>query len=303
MKASDLGLLLLLAALWGASFAFSRIAVPEFGALALTGVRVAGATLFLLPLLLLRGAGPNLLRHWKLIALVGLTNSAVPFFLFSYGALALSSGMLAIFNAATALFAAVIGWLWLRDSLTPVRIAGLAIGFTGVLWLAGEKASLVPGVHGVATGWAVAACLLATLLYGFSANFTKRYLAEVSPVAFATGTQIVSTLLLAGPATLAWPETMPGARAWFAGIMLAIACTAIPYILFFRLLANVGVVRATTISFLIPAFGMLWGAVILGEAITPQMALGCLVIVAGTALSTGILEAPARQLWRRPERV
>jgi drug/metabolite transporter (DMT)-like permease len=303
MKTPDVAQLLLLSALWGASFVFVRMAVPEFGALALTGVRVGGAALCLVPLLFLRGAWPDLRTHWKPIALVGLTNSAVPFVLFSYGALALSGGMLAIFNAATALFAALIGWLWLRNSLTPARIAGLAIGFAGVVWLAWDKASLVPGVHGVATGWAVAACLLATVLYGFSANFTKHHLADVSPVAFAAGSQIVSTLVLAGPAAVAWPATVPGGQAWFAAALLAIACTAIPYVLFFRLIAKVGVVRATTISFLIPAFGMFWGAAVLSEAVTAQMVLGCLVILAGTALTTGILGEVVRSAnTRRAER-
>lgn len=292
MKRSDLILLLSLAALWGASYLFMRLGAGEFGAIPLAGVRAIGATLCLLPLLAWRDGLSELRAHWKPIALVGITSSALPFALFAFAALSISAGLSSIFNATTPLFAAVIGGLWLRDRLSAARVAGLVVGFAGVLWLVWDKASFKPG----ATGWAVLACLVAALLYGFSANFTKRHLGSVSPLVVAAGGQLASALLLALPAALLWPTDDPGMRAWSATIALAILCTAVAYVMFFRLIASVGASRAVTVSFLIPGFAVAWGALFLGEAFTPEMALGCAVILVGTGLTTGLIRRPVRTL-------
>ncbi len=169
MKNSDLAELLGLAALWGASFLFVRMGAAEFGPVALAALRVIGAALFLMPLLALRGELGVLRRHWRAIFVVGITNSALPFLLFAYAALSITAGLSAIFNAASPLFGALIAWLWLKDKLTPARIAGLVIGFAGVLWLAWDQASFKPG----GSGWATLACIGATLFYGFSARLAN----------------------------------------------------------------------------------------------------------------------------------
>ena len=149
MKTSDLSELAGLAALWGASFLFMRLGAAEFGPVALAAVRVAGAALVLLPLLRWRGQVGELRRHWRSIFVVGITNSALPFLGFSYAALSITAGLSSIFNASSPLFAAVLGWLWLKDRPSGPRIAGLAIGFAGVLGLAWEKASFKPGGSGL----------------------------------------------------------------------------------------------------------------------------------------------------------
>jgi len=279
-----------LAAIWGASFLFMRMGAAEFGPVALAAVRVWGATLFLLPLLALRGQAGALRTHWRPIFVVGITNSALPFLCFSYAALSITAGLSSIFNAATPLFGALIAWAWLRDKLTPARMAGLAIGFLGVLWLAWDKASFKPGAS---SGWAVLACLAATLLYGFSGSFTKRFLTGVPPLAVATGSQLSSALLLAVPALVWWPAAMPSLTAWSAAALLAVGCTGIAYILFFRLIAHIGPANALSVTFLIPVFAVLWGWLFLHEGLTPQMLLGCAVILLGTSLTTGVLKPPA----------
>ena len=286
MRPRDLADLLVLAALWGGSFLFMRMSAGEFGPLALGAVRVVGASAFLLPLLALRQGLGDLRRHWPAILLVGLTNSAIPFLCFGYAALSISAGLSSIFNATTPLFGALIAWAWLGDRLTSARAAGLAIGFAGVLWLAWDKASFKPG----GTGWAVLACLLATLLYGFSASFTKKHLTGVPPLALAAGSQLAAAVLLV-PLSLAWwPATPPSARAWLAAAALAVLCTGVAYILFFRLVARVGAARTITVTFLIPVFAVLWGALFLSESLTRVMALGCAVILLGTGLTTGLLK-------------
>lgn len=289
MKTSDLSELVALAAIWGASFLFMRLGAAEFGPVALAAVRVIGATLFLLPLLALRGQLPVLRQHWKPIFVVGLLNSALPFLCFSYAALSITAGLSSIFNASTPLWGALIAWLWLKDRLTPSRVLGLAIGFAGVLWLAWDKASFKPG----GSGWAVAACLAATLCYGLAANFTKRHLTGVAPLAVATGSQLAAALALVLPAIWWWPATPPSHTAWLAAGLLALACTGIAYVLYFRLIAHIGPANAIAVTFMIPVFAVLWGWFFLGEGLTAAMVAGCAVILVGTGLTTGVLKLPS----------
>lgn len=295
MRTTDVAELIALAAIWGASFLFMRVAVPEFGPVALTALRVAGAVLFLLPLVAWRGHAGALRAHWKAISVVGIVNSAVPFVLFSVAALAINAGLSSIFNATAPLWGAVIAWLWLGDRLSGSRLAGLALGFAGVLGLAWDKASFKPGEHGVSAVVAIGACLLATLCYGFAANFTKKHLASVPPLAVAAGSQAAASVVLALPALALAPDTIPGGRAWASVATLAVLCTGVAYLLYFRLIAHLGASRAITVTYLIPLFGVVWGALFLGEALTPAMAIGGMVILLGTALATGMVGLPMRR--------
>lgn len=293
MRTSDLGELLLLAALWGASFLFMRMGAAEFGPIALVAVRVAGATLFLLPLLQMRGQVATLRRHWRPIFLVGLTNSALPFLCFGYAALSITAGLSAIFNAATPLFGAAIAWLWLNDKLTPPRILGLVIGFAGVLWLAWNKTDHSAAFKPGGSGWAIVACLAGAVFYGISASLTKKTLAGVAPMAVAAGSQLSATLALALPAWWWWPAVMPSGAAWLTAAALAVFSTGVAYVLFFRLIANVGPANAISVTFLIPAFAVLWGWLLLGEQVNGAMLVGCAVILFGTSLATGVLKPPS----------
>lgn len=292
MKSRDLAELFGLAALWGASFLFMRMGAAEFGPVALAAVRVIGAALCLLPLLHAHKQMGVLRAHWRPIFVVGITNSALPFLCYSYAALSITAGLSSIFNAATPLFGAVIAWWWLKDRLTSSRIAGLAIGFAGVLWLAWDKASFKPG----GSGWAVVACLAATCLYGLSASYTKKHLAGVAPLAVATGSQLSAALALALPAVVWWPTTPPSATAWVTAALLAVLCTALAYVLFFRLIAHIGPANAIAVTFLIPLFAVLWGWLFLAEALTLAMVFGCAAILLGTGLATGLLHGPTRAI-------
>lgn len=291
MKPSDIIDMTVLAALWGASFMLMRFASPAFGPIPLAALRVIGASLFLVPLLLMRGQAGELRKHWRPLLVVGITNSTLPFICFSYAALSITAGMSAIFNAATPLFGAVIAWWWLRDGLTRQRVAGLAIGFSGVLWMAWDQASFKPG----GTGWAVVVCLAAPLLYGLSASYTKRFLTGVPSLTVAAGSLLAAALLLCVPAVVWWPAVAPSIADWSAAVFLALACTALAYVLFFRLIANVGPARTITVTFMIPAFALLFGWLLLDEALTPRMFGGCAVILIGTGFATGLLTLRARR--------
>jgi drug/metabolite transporter (DMT)-like permease len=294
LRRRDVGELLALAALWGGSFLFMRVAVPAFGPVALVFLRVAGAALVLVPLLALRGELASLRRHWRTIAVVGFVNSALPFLCFAYAALTINAGVSAIFNSATPLFAAIVAWLWLGDRMTPLRIAGLAIGFAGVLWIGWDKADFGPGGSAAAIG----ACLLATMSYGIGPSLTKRRLGGVPPLAVAAGSQVAASLFLAVPAALAWPVQAPSGPAWVMVALLAFFGTGLAYLLYFRLIANAGPANAVAVTYLIPIFAVVWGGIFLGERLTLPLVAGCAVIFIGTALATGMLPraSPRRAL-------
>ena len=280
----------LLAAIWGASFLFTRLSVGEFGALPTAGVRVAIAALFLLPLLVARGQVPALRAHWKKIFFLGLLNSGIPFALYAYALLSISTGLSSLLNATVPLFGAVVAWLWLKDRPHGMKIVGLLIGFVGVAMLASGKASFKPNASGLVTGWAVLACLGACLCYGLAASFTKRYLSGQPSLVIATGSQVGATLGLALPTFLFWPSQAPGLTAWLALLAVGVLCTGVAYVLYFRLIDKVGASGALTVTFLIPVFAVVYGVLFLGESVTAWMLICGAVILFGTSLSMGLLK-------------
>jgi drug/metabolite transporter (DMT)-like permease len=280
----------LLAAIWGASFLFMRLGTVEFGAVPTAAVRVAVASAFLFPLLWLRGLVPQLRKHWKGVFLIGILNSGIPFVCFSFALLSITTGLSAILNATVPLFGAVIAWVWLKDRPTVSRILGLAIGFAGVALLAWDKASFKPDASGIAPGWAVLAVLLACVCYGVAANATKRYLSGLPALVTATGSQLGATLGLALPALWLWPGHAPSTRAWLSLLAVGVLCTGIAYVLYFRLIEQAGPARALAVTFVLPVFAVFYGALFLGERVTAWMLACGVVIVCGTALSTGLLK-------------
>jgi drug/metabolite transporter (DMT)-like permease len=284
MKKIDYAVLLSLGALWGGSFLFMRMGAGAFGALPLAGLRAIGAALCFLPLLASRKRLAEWRAYWWPIAVVGLTNSALPFLLFTFATRSLPAGLASIIDGMTPMFAALIGWLWLGQRLDAWRGAGLVAGFAGILWLAEGSLALGPGA-----GLALLACVAATVLYGYAVHYTHLRLAGVTPLVVTVGSHMVAALVLLPTTVLAWPERPPPPQAWLAAAGLAVLCTALAYVLFFWVLARVGAVRIMVIPYLIPAFGVLWGALLLDEPVTARMLGGCAVILLGTALTTGLV--------------
>jgi drug/metabolite transporter (DMT)-like permease len=286
----------LLAAIWGASFLLMKLGASEFGPFATAFLRVLLASVFLLPLLVWRGHFGALRDKWGRILVVGVLNSGIPFALFGFAVLHINTGLTSILNATTPLWGAVVAWVWLRDKPGGIRVLGLIIGFAGVAALAWDKATFKAGA--ASPGLAVLACLAATLCYGIAASFTKKYMQGVPPLASATGSQLGASIVLVLPAATHLPAHMPSANAWLSIAALAFFCTAVAYILYFRIIASAGPARAVAVTFLIPVFGVLYGAIFLNELVTSTMLVCGAVIVLGTALSTGLLKwastAPAR---------
>ena len=292
MSAAVAAEFILLAALWGASFLFMRLGTLEFGPLPTAGLRVAIASLALLPVMLSRGLWPQLRQHWKPVMICGLINSAIPFALFSFALLSISTGLSSILNATVPLFGALVAWLWLGDKPGTSRTVGLVIGFIGVALLAIGKASFKPDASGAVTAWGILACLLATISYAVAASFTRRYLSGLNSLMVATGSQIGAALGLALPTLLMWPVQAPSLKAWGALLALGILCTAVAYVLFFRLIEQLGPARAITVTFTIPVFAVFYGVTLLGETVTTWMLFCGVIVLCGTALATGLVKLP-----------
>ncbi|OZI50059.1 DMT family transporter [Bordetella genomosp. 4] len=291
MRRRDLLDLLLLAAVWGGSFLFMRIAVPEFGPGPLMELRVGLAALTLLPLAALRGKLPLIAQRWKAILVVGALNSAIPFLLYAYAAQSLGAGFMSVANAVTPVWGAVIGWLWLKDRLAWSRAFGLAVAVLGIVVLVWDKLNFGAGGDGPA----VLAAVSAPLFYGIAANWTKRFLSDVDALSSATGSMIGASLILAPLAIATWPAAPISWQAWSATVALAILCTGFAYIMFFRLIASVGPTGAVSVTFLVPVFGVLWGVWFLDEMLTARILIGAAIILIGTALSLGLMRWPVRR--------
>ncbi len=287
MKLNDLAALLGLAALWGASFLFIRVASPELGPLLTIFLRVSIGAAVLLGYLRATHVALNLRANWRAYLGMGVFNATVPFTLFAVALLTLNASYTSILNATAAFFTALVAAFWLKEKLTMRKLAGIALGLAGVAVLIG----LNPVPLNVQSATAVGLVLLATFSYGIAAVFAKRNNKGIAPAAFAAGQQLTAAVLMAPLAALGIglgqvkAVTPVGLG---AAVALAVLCTALAYLLYFHLIASAGPTRALTVTFLIPVFGILWGAVFLAEPITANVIAGFLIIVAGMALVLGL---------------
>lgn len=275
MRAADAARLVSLAAIWGASFLFIRIAAPVIGPVATADLRMLIAGVALLVYYALTGFDAQWRLRWREYVAIGVLNSAAPFLLFAYAALELSAGLLAVLNATSPMWAALLGAVVLREPLTTGRAAGLVIGMAGVAIVSGPEAS--------ARWLSMAAALGAALCYALTGIALKRWGRDAPARGMAVGTQLTGGLLLLPVLAIAPPGSItPGV----AGAMLALGlvCGALAYMLYFRLISEIGVTGALTVTYLIPLFGVLWGALALGEALTLARVLGALVVTVGTLL-------------------
>jgi drug/metabolite transporter (DMT)-like permease len=292
-----------LGAIWGSSFMFMRLAVADFGPVATATLRVSLGALFLLPLLLWRGQWPALRARWRAIFFVGLLNSGIPFALFAFSLLTITTGLSSIINATVPMFGALVAWLWLGERPGLWRIAGLVLGFIGVSLLAWDQAGLRADASGLHPIWAMLACLGACISYALAASYTRLYLHDVPPLAAATGSQIGAALGMALPALWLWPQQAPSQAAWLSLLVLGALCTGVAYLLYFRLLGSASPTRALAVTYLIPLFAVSYGVTLLDEPFTPGMGLSALVILLGTAMATGMIDPGPllRRMRKKPD--
>jgi len=294
MHPRDVVRLLLLAGLWGGSFAFIRVAVPELGALWLAFARVALAFAALFVLALGRRAVPSFLEHWRSYAVIGIVNSALPFALFSFAEEYIGASTAAVLNATSPFFGAVVAALWLKDALTLPKLAGMGLGLAGVVVLVGWQAEPLTGTTLVAS----LACLAAAFCYGVASVYAKRNMRDVPSAAMALYSQLTAAIVLAPALTFVPLPSSPTPLVVGNVVALALGSTALAYLLYFRLIATIGPARALTVTFLIPLFGVLWGYLFLGEPLALNTLAGCALILGGTWIAARAPAAPLTQAGR-----
>ena len=289
MNTANMLRLVALAAIWGGSFLFMRIAAPVLGPAVLIEYRVLFAALFLAGVAWVmgrrgKGAPLDLRSNWKHYLMLGFFNSALPFLLFAFAARTLSASVLSVLNATAPMFGALVGAVWARQKVSGRAALGLVLGTIGVGMLVGfDHVSERPGA-----ALAIAAALVAAFSYSVASQYAKSAKA-VAPFANAHGSMWAATLCVI-PALAFFPSPgEPTAGIWAAVLALGVVCSGIAYILYFKLIEAVGTTSALTVTFLNPMFGILWGAIFLHEVIGWHTLLGSAIVLVGTALVTGFV--------------
>lgn len=289
MRAADLARLVALAAMWGASYLFMRQAVPYLGPVLMIEIRVLLGGLLLLAFLAATGRAVGWKSHWPAFLFVGAIGIAAPFVLIGQALTAIDASTAAILNALAPFFAAIVAAVWIKDRLTPAKIAGIALCLVGTIVLVGWTPTPMSGRELLAASCSV----MATALYGFTIVFTKVKLKAASPLGTSAGTLVMAALALAPFAATTRDLTAVPPVAWVSVVALAVISTAIAFILYYRLIADVGPVKAITVTLLVPVFGMIWGVAFLGEPVTAGRIAGCAIILAGCSLVLGLLRWPS----------
>lgn len=289
MRSKDFAALVTLAACWGASFLLIRIAVPAFGPVSLMAARTAGSSLLLWIALRAMGRRPVGLRgNVRHLMVLGVINAALPFLLVGFSELRLSASIVAVLFATSPLFSAVLSVRARGERITPPTAAGMMLGIVGVGVLVGWSPIALDGI----TLLSILATLVASASYAYAGEYTVRHLAGVPSPTLAFGQQLGAAAWLVVPAMVNPPIASVSAGALWALFGLCAICTATAYVLYFHLITKIGPVRTNTVTYLIPLFGILWGRLFLGEALTPQMLIGLAFILSSVLLMNG---APAKQ--------
>lgn len=277
MKIKDIAALLALAALWGASFLFIRIASPIIGPMLTIQGRVTIAAIALLIYIFTIRQSSQFKRRWKQYLIIGALNAAIPFTLIAFAAIHLTASMSAIINSMTPLFTAIVVWVWLKEKVSMRKSLGILTGMIGVIILVGWSPILVTSKVIIS----IILSVLSTVSYSIAGVYAKRNFGGVPPLSVAFGQQMGASLLLIPFTIFQLPESpaviIPIAA--YSVVGLAVLCTAIAYLLYFYLIESVGPTKTLSVTFIIPFFGMLWGLLFLNEQISLGMIAGLIVIL------------------------
>ena len=274
MRQADTARLVLLAAIWGASFLFNRIAAPTLGPVLTAELRTLIGGLALAAWFAVSGFDPEWRRWWRQYLLIAVFSSALPFVLWAYAALTVTAGLLSVLNATSPMWGALCSAVLLRERLKASRIVGLVIGFAGV--------AVVTRPQGDVQYLPFVAALAAAFSYGLIATYIKGWATDVPSRGLAVGTQLAAGILLIPFIPLWPPQAAPTPLVAASILALGVVCGAIAYVLYFRLIADLGATGALTVTYLIPVFGVLWGVLFLGETVSLAMLAGAALIVIGT---------------------
>jgi drug/metabolite transporter (DMT)-like permease len=260
-----------LAAIWGASFLFMRIVAPVLGSMPTAFFRASIGLLGLLAIVWLMRVRWQFNGKLKHCLLLGVINAGIPSAMYCLAALVLPAGYSAIFNATTPMMGVLIGMLFFAEALTLSKAAGVAIGLFGVAVLTRTG----PVAFDLDLLLGAAACLVATACYGVAGFLTRRWIGQqggldnrLTALASLAGASLFLLPLFGGSLWLQPPASWGGLEVWLSLAGLGLLCTALAYVLYFRLLSDIGPIKASTTTFLIPPFGVLWGALLLDEPLS-----------------------------------
>jgi drug/metabolite transporter (DMT)-like permease len=272
----------LLAALWGGAFVFLRVAAPVLGPAWTAELRVLLGGLALLGWFRLTGVDAGLRRHARFYLLIGTVNIAVPFALYSYAAMHAPASLLSIVNATAPIFGLAWSAIFRDERVTLRKAVGLTLGIAGVALIARAP----DAAHASQLGWALAAAFMACCAYGLTGVLMKRFSSGASPRGMAAGNQLAAALVLLPLLPVLPPLATPTPLVIANLVALAVLASGVAFLLYFRLIADVGATRALTVTYLIPLFGVLWGWIFLGETLPAAAFAGGTLILFGTVLVT-----------------
>ncbi len=275
-------MLVLLGAIWGASFMFMRILSPVLGPVYTASFRLLIGGVVLLSFYFFRKEKVNILGEWKLFLLLGAVSLAIPYFLFALAALYIPSGLSAVLNSTTPMFSFMLSIILFSERISVVKIIGLVLGTTGV-FIISSQAVLVDSRSSVI---GISACVLAALMYAVAGVIVKRSAKHIDSKSLAVGNQLFAGVLL-----LPFAIFYPVAGVIDLNIVLILILfgsfgSGVASLLYFTLMKEVGPLKTFTVTYLLPIFGVFWGYVILNEMLTLSFFLGGLFIVLGTVLVT-----------------
>ncbi|MGI2865527.1 DMT family transporter [Vibrio alginolyticus] len=288
--------LLCLAAIWGGSFLFMRVAANTFGPAYLIEFRVTFAAVALLLIAVYLKKKLTLTAHTKHFFIIGLFNSAVPFLLFAYAAQTLNASTLAILNSTAPIWGALVGFVWYRSPLTAKSVLGMLIGIGGVAVLVGLDTSTI----GEEAMLPIAASLMASFSYGIATNYTKNA-PQVPAFDNAHGSMWAAVIWVLPLLPFLPMRAEPSHFEWSSVVTLGVVCTGFAYLLYFRLVSDIGPASALTVTFLVPVFGILWGYLVLDEPVGSNTIIGTILVLSGTMLVTGF--SPTAMLAKRKRSV
>ena len=272
-------LLIFLGAIWGSAFMFIKIATPELGAVFLVQLRLALASLVFLPLLLRRKFLILFKRSFKYIFILSLTNTAIPFVLFSLASNGSDSNMLAILNSSTALMTMLIAFFWLKETIIAKQIIGLIIGFIGIVILINPANSSIDASSALI-------CLTASFCYAFSGVFIQKYCVTINKLVLIGWSLVFGTILLIPFSIFSIPDSFPSSNAIISVLWLGIVSTGLSFIGYVRLIEKVGAVKTSTVAYFLPVFGIIWGNIFLDELVSFLIIIGCIMVLIGVFFAT-----------------
>lgn len=276
MRTADTARLIALAAIWGASYLFNRIVAPALGPVLTAELRTLIGGIALAAYFMFSGYNPEWRRYWRQYVLAAILSSALPFVLWAYAALSVGAGLLSVLNATSPMWGALCSAVLLRERLKGRQITGLLIGLAGVAVVTQPDSSTALHYPSIAAALAAAFC------YGLIATYIKGWAKDVPSRGWAVGTQLAAGVLLVPFIPLSPPVSAPAPLVVFSILALGLVCGAVAYLLYFRLVTDIGATGALTVTYLIPVFGVLWGALFLGETVSAWMLAGAALVILGT---------------------